>query len=376
MANFISLLSLAVLAIQAMAFPQYQSSGGLNERELEALLPRLNPVRSPPPPSPPKDTSVRLVNDKNHPRMPLRKGDIRGPCPGLNTLASHGYLPRNGIATPAQIVEAAQEGFSMDNNTAILITYASMLIDGNPVTNLMSIGGKSPLTGPDPPKPAIAGGLNTHAGFEGDASLTRADFFFGDNHSFNQTLFNEFVDFSNKFGGGVYNLTAAAEYRFHRIQESIATNPQFSLVAPRYFNAYGDPPVAPILFVDGRKADGRLNLEDALGFFRDMRMPDDFHRNDGSKTGEMLNNALSTIFAAHPVQPGANNGTVNSYTVDPTSATLNDRCKLYTNFVNVTVRNLYSNPTGILRENLNANLDFFFRSFEVEGCMQLFPYGH
>ena len=55
----------------------------------------------------------------------------------------------------------------MDNNTAILITYASMLIDGNPVTNLMSIGEKSPLTGPDPPKPANVGGLNTHAGFEG-----------------------------------------------------------------------------------------------------------------------------------------------------------------------------------------------------------------
>jgi hypothetical protein len=23
-------------------------------------------------------------------------GDIRGPCPGLNTLANHGFLPRNG----------------------------------------------------------------------------------------------------------------------------------------------------------------------------------------------------------------------------------------------------------------------------------------
>ncbi|KIJ27631.1 hypothetical protein M422DRAFT_190789 [Sphaerobolus stellatus SS14] len=264
MAKLTSLLSLAVLAIQAVAFPQYQSLGGLNERELEALLPRLNPVRHPPPPSPPKDTSIRLVNDKNHPWMPLRKGDIRGPCPGLNTLASHGYLPRNGIATPAQIVEAAQEGLSMDTNSATLVTYASMLIDGNLVTNLMSIGGKSPLTGLDPSKLATIGGLNTHAGFEGDASLTRADFFFGDNHSFNQTLFNEFVDFSNKFGGGVFNLTAAAEYRFHRIQESIATSPQFSLVAPRILNAYGDPAVATILFVDGRKADGRLNLTEGL----------------------------------------------------------------------------------------------------------------
>ncbi len=25
-------------------------------------------------------------------------GDVRGPCPGLNALANHGYLPRNGVA--------------------------------------------------------------------------------------------------------------------------------------------------------------------------------------------------------------------------------------------------------------------------------------
>lgn len=24
-------------------------------------------------------------------------GDLRGPCPGLNALANHGYFPRNGI---------------------------------------------------------------------------------------------------------------------------------------------------------------------------------------------------------------------------------------------------------------------------------------
>lgn len=26
-------------------------------------------------------------------------GDVRGLCPGLNTLANHNYLPRNGVAT-------------------------------------------------------------------------------------------------------------------------------------------------------------------------------------------------------------------------------------------------------------------------------------
>lgn len=55
----------------------------------------------------------------------------------------------------------------MGNDLAIFVTYAAFLVDGNHVTNLMSIGGKSPETGPDPPKPAIVGGLNTHAVFEG-----------------------------------------------------------------------------------------------------------------------------------------------------------------------------------------------------------------
>ncbi|KIJ38614.1 hypothetical protein M422DRAFT_258733 [Sphaerobolus stellatus SS14] len=219
--------------------------------------------------------------------------------------------------------------------------------------NLMSIGGKSPLTGPDPPKPAIIGRLNTHAGFESDTSLTCADFFFGDNHSFNQTLFNEFVDFSNKFGGGVYDL----------------------IPTPLITSMLTDSAVALALFIDRHKADGCLNLKDALGFFRDMCMPNDLHCNNGSKTGQMVGNALSAIFAAHPVQLGSNNGTVNSYMVDPTLAIFNDRCKLYANSINIMVHNLYSNPTGILRENLNANLDFFC-FFKVKGCMQLFPYGH
>ena len=55
----------------------------------------------------------------------------------------------------------------MGYDLAVFVTYAAFLVDGNPITNLMSIGGKSPLTGPDPPKPAIVGGLDTHGVFEG-----------------------------------------------------------------------------------------------------------------------------------------------------------------------------------------------------------------
>lgn len=61
----------------------------------------------------------------------------------------------------------------MGNDIAVFVTYAAHLVDGNLLTNLLSIGGKSPLTGINPPAPAIVGGLDTHAVFEGDASTTR-----------------------------------------------------------------------------------------------------------------------------------------------------------------------------------------------------------
>ena len=79
----------------------------------------------------------------------------------------------------------------MESELARKTTYAAHLLDGNLVTDLISIGDKTPKTGPDPPTPAIVGGLNNHGTFEGDASMTRADAYFGDNHSFNQALFEE-----------------------------------------------------------------------------------------------------------------------------------------------------------------------------------------
>jgi hypothetical protein len=43
-----------------------------------------------PPPPPLKYNGTKLVNDADHLFIPAGPGDMRGPCPGLNTLASHG----------------------------------------------------------------------------------------------------------------------------------------------------------------------------------------------------------------------------------------------------------------------------------------------
>lgn len=37
--------------------------------------------------------------------------DQRGPCPGLNALANHGYLPHNGIGTMKDFIESTYKGF-------------------------------------------------------------------------------------------------------------------------------------------------------------------------------------------------------------------------------------------------------------------------
>ena len=125
-------LQTALLALSGatFAFPSHMSLAGLTREQLDLIIPTLNFTPPLPPPAPLNDTSAKLVNDPAHPWQPLRPGDIRGVCPGLNTLASHGvrqklhryiyinssfikkYLPRTGIVTANQIIEAAQEGTS------------------------------------------------------------------------------------------------------------------------------------------------------------------------------------------------------------------------------------------------------------------------
>lgn len=184
----------------------------------------------------------------------------------------------------------------------------------------------------------------------------------------------QFSSFSNRFGGGDYNLTVAAQYRWQRIQDSIATNPNFSFVSPRYFTAYAESVFPILFFVDGRVADGKLNLANARGFFQNSQMPPDFFRPNISVTVNVVARGIVPVYAAHPIQPGKNNGTGN-YVLDPTSANLSQFCELYTNFVNQTVRSLYPNPKGVLLGALNTNLNYFYQIFQGGTCPQVFPYG-
>ena len=80
------------------SFPR-RSLSGLSIEERDLIISRLQVHQGDPFSGPLNDTSTKLVNDKDHPWGPLQPGDIRGPCPGLNTLASHGVRPaQNSIS--------------------------------------------------------------------------------------------------------------------------------------------------------------------------------------------------------------------------------------------------------------------------------------
>ncbi|KAJ7210724.1 Chloroperoxidase, partial [Mycena pura] len=129
--------------------------------------------------------------------------DVRSPCPGLNTLANHGYLPRNGknISIP-MMLDAALEGFNLGPDSIIQAAKFGLLSGNAPTTLDLDA-------------------LALHSLIEHDASLSRGDFALGDNLHFNETIFSTLAN-SNP-GVDYYNASSASMVQDQRLAISLAT---------------------------------------------------------------------------------------------------------------------------------------------------------
>ena len=133
------LTSAVFLSSIASAFPSYQSLAGLSRDEVDLFIREHGKgLGAQPPPPVQMDNSSKLVNDPKHPYIAPGPNDLRGPCPGLNTLANHGvsfnasfngvpltyrrlqYLDRSGIVTPQDIVIAVQKGQNSNTERILL----------------------------------------------------------------------------------------------------------------------------------------------------------------------------------------------------------------------------------------------------------------
>ncbi|UJO16959.1 Dothistromin biosynthesis peroxidase dotB [Fulvia fulva] len=157
-------------------------------------------------------------------RAPRAGIDIRGPCPGLNAAANHGFLARDGIVTYGELVDAQQNMYNVGFDLANVLAIAGVGLDGDLLSGKVSLGcdatsrTKSPLS-----LLASQPGLNGHNKFEADASLTRGDFFTTNNFRLNTTLFTMMMETCQ----GNCGRQELSVYREERWQQSVAENGNF-----------------------------------------------------------------------------------------------------------------------------------------------------
>jgi hypothetical protein len=169
---------------------------------------------------------------------------------------SHGYIPRNGIATVAQTVIAAARVFNMGayvhsqtsleprfanslrRDLSTFLAGGSVLFAGDIPSMRYSIGGADSRTNSAGALGSALGtetGLSGHLRFkEGDASGTRCDFYLcdGDNHNLNGSIFLDLQDKARTYGGGQYNVKALIHHSATQYQNSRSKNPNFYFLPP------------------------------------------------------------------------------------------------------------------------------------------------
>lgn len=128
---------------------------------------------------------VPAVGDVDHQYQDPPAGAFRGPCPGLNAAANHGFLSRDGIVTFNELVAAQQNVYNVGYDLAVVLATLGVGLDGehSPVWHQTHVttGINAKWTGDLTAGTLSLGskdkGLAIHGKFEADASLTRNDYY-------------------------------------------------------------------------------------------------------------------------------------------------------------------------------------------------------
>lgn len=200
-------------------------------------------------------TGKKKAADVDHSWHPPTPTDRRSPCPMLNALANHGYLPRDGKnVSLADLVTGFKESINLAPEATFLVTVKAL--------QASSTGNFLTLHLDD---------LNKHNIIEHDGSLSRADFHSGDNHTFQPALFASFL--SHLGAHPTISIPVAAEARLARLAEARAANPEFSMSAENTRFSFIE--TASYLQVFGKGLDGDARKDWLSVFFEQERLPFD-----------------------------------------------------------------------------------------------------
>lgn len=179
----------------------------------------------------------------------------RSPCPFLNTLANHGYFPRDGKnVTSALLKKALVEVFNFETKLA-----DSLALKLPPVFSLAD--------------------MSKHHFIEHDASLLREDSHFQQDQSIvNVTLAEEFFALAKDKNGKDQRITkrVVAKYRVGREAQCKERDAVFTFAFKRQLAAYAE--IAAALLAMGDYESESISVEAARSFFVDERFPHDFKK--------------------------------------------------------------------------------------------------
>lgn len=231
-----------------------------------------------------------------HPYVAPGPGDFRSPCPALNTLANHGYLPHNGLYwKPDDVIKALSDVYNIDPSLGSSLAWGAIFLAGNPLTQSFSLGDFSGL------QRLIEGaGLSHHNVIEHDASLTRLDAFDGDNHDFNAGLYKDFKEIAAKLNGGNFDADVISVHRFNRHQDSQANNPTFTFTINQWLLAYSEAAFT-LLGLGGQPENGTALAATLDSFFIQEQIPNGYTKNPVPLTTSMLLTTSLDIYNMHPV---------------------------------------------------------------------------
>ncbi|KAJ7655390.1 Chloroperoxidase [Mycena rosella] len=331
------------------------------------------------------ETGLKQIPDAAHPFIAPGPDDQRGPCPAMNTLANHGYIPRNGIASFEEITLALMEAFNLELIFGANMAANNMLTRGNPFIDKLSIGGVSSLV---PPLPGQidgpeTGGIAKHGRFEGDASLTRADAFIGDNRDFQDILYDLDLLQLGKFGDNgpdgnntVFNVATLIGMKKQNIAMDQAANPEFQFAARRMNAAYGEAAFILNVFANGTTKEATLPIIGS--FFRNQTFPANWFRAASPVTGAINGVTVNELLAAVPVLPGRNNaqGVFVADPAPPPPFNSSFGCFAYFDQL-ANTPGVLVNTTGIFKKNVDllAGIEFSLASANPGCDQEVLPFG-
>jgi len=181
---------------------------------------------------------------------------VRSPCPGLNSLANHGFINRDGkkLTIPA-LIKGFKDGLNVGADFTTAIGLMGLQSAPNPLSSTFDLDNLDQHNFP----------------IEHDGSLSRRDAYFGDDHTFNQDTFNQVLAYYE--GMEETSIPVASKARYNRIETARSEDPEFiygvrQLVLSTgetalYLSTMGDPTtgVAPVKYVKSLFEKERLPYE-------------------------------------------------------------------------------------------------------------------